>query len=125
MASGYTKNVILADGFFAESKSPRVRNFVEKYEAAYQKPPGFIEAIAYDSAMIVMEALAFSDATDRGDLKDILLNMRDFPGVTGNTSFDATGDAVKDVYILRIKNDRFVELKPPGNHLRPYKVYRD
>jgi len=37
-----------------------------------------------------------------------MFNIKDFPGVTGNTSFDANGEAVKDVVFLRVENGTFV-----------------
>jgi len=40
-----------------------------------------------------------------------LKNLKNFKGVTGLTSFTETGDVDKDMYILRIRGDEFVEPK--------------
>ncbi len=111
ITKGYSNNVIVTDGFFARSKNPQVRSFVESYGKAYGEIPGFIEAVAYDTAMLAMETMVSNNISSRTRMKDTLLGVRDFPGVTGKTSFGPDGDAVKNVYILRAKDGGFVELK--------------
>lgn len=39
------------------------------------------------------------------------MNMHYFQGVTGLTSFDENGEAIKKPSLLKIKGDRFVELE--------------
>ena len=119
MAQGYTRLVIVTDGFFAESEKTEVRSFVQNYENAYQKTPGFVEAVAYDSAMMVMETLTRGHVAGRSQLKDALLGLRNFPGVTGKTSFGPTGEAEKKTFLLYVKDGRFVELKQPLDEVSP------
>jgi branched-chain amino acid transport system substrate-binding protein len=109
----YSQKAILTDGFFADSKNPQVRSFVKDFQATYGHTPGYIEAVAYDTAMLLMEVLAQKNIIYRSQLKEALTQATDFPGITGKTSFDHTGDAQKDTYILYIKNNRFLELKQP------------
>ena len=119
MAQGYTRLVVVTDGFFAESEKSEVRSFVQNYESAYHKTPGFVEAVAYDSAMMVMETLTRSHLAGRSQLKDALLGLRNFPGVTGKTSFGPTGEAEKKAFLLYVRDGRFVELKQPGDEISP------
>ncbi len=114
LTRGDAKNVIVTDGFFAKSKNPRVRSFVENYAKAYGQTPGFIEAVAYDTAMLTMETMVSNNISSRAQMKDALLGLRNFPGVTGKTSFGPDGEADKEVYILRATESGFVELKQPG-----------
>ena len=44
-------------------------------------------------------------------LKDALLKMKNFQGVTGLTAFDETGDCRKRLYLLRLKGNRFHEVE--------------
>jgi hypothetical protein len=46
----------------------------------------------------------------RQDLKDALLEERIFEGATGRTLFNSNGTARKELFLITIKNDRFVEL---------------
>lgn len=113
LVGDYSQKAILTDGFFAGSNNPRVRSFVNEFQATYGQAPGFIEAVAYDTAMLLMEVLAQNNILYRSQLKDTLAQVTDYPGITGDTSFDQTGEAQKGAYVLCVKNKRFVELKQP------------
>jgi branched-chain amino acid transport system substrate-binding protein len=112
MARGYVQGAIVPDGFFVNSPSPRVRDFVESYQEVFGSLPGFLEAQAYDAAWILFEAANKPGVRSRRTLKEAIMEVKDFPGVTGVTSFDETGDADKDLYLLRIEGGRFVQIKP-------------
>jgi branched-chain amino acid transport system substrate-binding protein len=111
MAEKYVQGAIMPDGFFANSSSSTVRDFVTTFDETYQDQPGFIEAVVYDSAMIVFRVLSQPHLRFKSELKNELLNLRDFPGVTGLTSFDKDGDAQKKLHLLSIKGRKFVELE--------------
>ena len=111
MAAQYVQGAIMPDGFFSESSVPIVQEFVQIFEETYQEKPGFIEAVAYDSAMIVFGVLNQPDLRFKSELKNGLLKMPVFSGVTGPTYFDENGDAQKQLYLLRIKGRKFVELE--------------
>ena len=111
MAHKYVQGAIMPDGFFAESLAPAVQDFVRVFEETYQEKPGFIEAVVYDSAMLVFGVLNQPDLRFRSELKNALLNLTLFSGITGPTYFDEDGDAQKQLYLLRIKGRKFVELE--------------
>jgi ABC-type branched-subunit amino acid transport system substrate-binding protein len=105
------QGAVMPDGFFAESNSPAVKQFVNTFEETYQEKPDFIEAVVYDSALILFHAVTRPDIRYRTDIRDELANLENFPGVTGLTRFDETGEVRKKLHLLRIKGKRFVELK--------------
>jgi ABC-type branched-subunit amino acid transport system substrate-binding protein len=111
IAGQYVQGAVMPDGFFADSPSPRVRKFVQEFEETYQETPDFIEAIVYDTAMILFNVASREKIRYRSEIRDELLNLVDFPGVTGLTSFDENGDAQKRLYLLRVKGKKFVELE--------------
>ena len=111
IADQYVQGAIMPDGFFAGSKSPQVRNFVELFKNTYQETPEFIEAILYDSAMILFQVVSEPSIRFRSEIRDGLLNMNDYPGVTGMTRFDENGDVLRRLYLLRVKGKTFVELE--------------
>jgi len=111
MTKEYIQRAIIPEGFFHESTSARVRDFVVKFEKTYSEKPGFIEAIAYDTSMILFQILSRPDVRSRNAIKNELMRLKDFQGVTGLTSFNDKGDVKKDLSLLRIKGDKFVELE--------------
>lgn len=110
MATQYVQGAIMPDGFFDESASPVVQDFVKVFEDTYEEKPGFIEAVVYDSAMMLFNVLIQPDLRFKSELKDGLLNLADFSGVTGPTYFDENGEAQKQLYLLKVKGRKFVEL---------------
>jgi ABC-type branched-subunit amino acid transport system substrate-binding protein len=111
MAKEYVQGALMADGFFSKSPSKRIRDFVRIFEQTYGVKPGFIEATTYDTAVILFQMVIRPDIHSRNALKNELLDLRDFQGVTGLTSFDPTGDVRKQLSLLQIKGSRFLELE--------------
>jgi ABC-type branched-subunit amino acid transport system substrate-binding protein/predicted negative regulator of RcsB-dependent stress response len=111
MTREYVQGAIMPDGFFAESASENVRQFVGKYLEIFDQKPGFIEAAAYDTAWILFQLMSRPDVRFRSVIKNELKRLTGFHGVTGLTSFDEDGDARKNLYLLQIRGRQFVELE--------------
>lgn len=111
MAKKFVQGAIFPDIFFAESKAEEVRNFVRDFQKTFGELPGFIEAIAYDTATMLFHKVRRPDIRYKNTLKDELMQVRDLQGVTGLTSYDESGEAHKKLYLLKIKGRGFVELE--------------
>jgi ABC-type branched-subunit amino acid transport system substrate-binding protein len=111
MAYKHAQGAIMPDGFFAESKSQNVKQFVGGYNEIFHQKPGFIEAAAYDTALILFQIVSRPDVRFRSVIKNELKRLDGFQGVTGLTSFDNNGNAIKSLYLLQIRGQRFVELE--------------
>ncbi|MGM0453722.1 MAG: penicillin-binding protein activator [Thermodesulfobacteriota bacterium] len=105
------RKAVIPDGFFAESRKPHVQSFVKDFQFIYGQMPGFIEAVSYDSAMIACGLLARGDIGNRTDLKNGLVEMPPQEAVTGTTGFLESGEAEKDIYLLKTAGGRFVEIE--------------
>jgi ABC-type branched-subunit amino acid transport system substrate-binding protein/predicted negative regulator of RcsB-dependent stress response len=109
-ARDYVQEAIMVDAFYAEDSNNNVQEFISGFEKLYGQSPGFIEALAYDTAMINFDTLSNMKIQSRNDLKEALKNLTDFKGVTGHTSFKKNGDSNKRLYLLQIENNQFVQL---------------
>lgn len=96
--------------FYPADPRPEVQDFVKSYEAKYGKAPTMFAAQAYDSTNLIIEALK-KGAADRKSLRDTLAGIKDFPGVTGKTSFDENRDVNKTLAKLVVKDGKFVPFK--------------
>ena len=112
MARKYVQGAIVPDGFFLNSPSPMVRDFVKSFKEVFGVCPGFLEAQAYDAASILFQLVNYPEVRSRRTLKTALMKVKDFHGVTGLTSFDETGDVTKQIYLLKIKGRQFVQIRP-------------
>ena len=103
-------NIIMPDIFFAESSLDKVQDFVKVFENTLGDKPGFIEAVAYDTAMILFQIISQPDIQFRSTVKDKLI-QNNFQGVTGIIACDNKGELQKDLHLLKIEGDRFVEIE--------------
>jgi len=112
MSRDHANGAILPDGFYAGSSKPPTRQFVAAYQAAFTDPPGYIEAIGYDTARLLLYLISRPDVRSRTELRDKLLRVADFQGATGETAFDYNGDVHKPLFLIKVKGSRFVEIRP-------------
>ncbi|HUS90104.1 MAG TPA: ABC transporter substrate-binding protein [Desulfosporosinus sp.] len=92
--------------FDPNSPNKEVRIFEEAYKARFHAEAEVFAAHAYDATKILVTALQHVGG-DANRLKDALYLIRDFPGVTGNTTFDKNGDVIKPVAVKVVKGGTF------------------
>ena len=107
---------VFTDEFFAGSARPEVVDFVRRYAAAYGVAPDEYAAEGYDAAALLRFVLAGGDAPSGEVLRDRLLRVSGFPGVTGLQSFDSTGGAKKSLEFLTVKDNAIIATTPPAAH---------
>lgn len=109
---GYNKKLIIPDGFLDNSQNPVTEEFTQKFEALFHHKPQFLEAIAYDTASILFTAAMDETVDSRKALRDTLRGKFIYEGVTGHTRFDEQGMAHRPLFLMTVKNGRFVEITP-------------
>jgi len=92
--------------FFPNDPQPGVRKFVKDFEAKYKAAPNMFAAVAYDAINLLAFVIG-RVGTDRKAIRDELVKVRDFPGVTGKITFTERRDVVKEYRHLVIKNGEF------------------
>ena len=110
MARQHTQGAIMTEIFFADSTDDTVHEFVRLFEETFAEKPGFIEAISYDTAMILFEIIGRPHIRFRASIRNELMTIKNFPGVTGLTRFDENGEAHKRLFLLQINRQNFIEL---------------
>jgi ABC-type branched-subunit amino acid transport system substrate-binding protein len=110
----YVEHAVFATPFYPEGGGIRVRAFKEKYEALYSAPPSYLEAQAYDTMTLLLQARSMLKGKifDRVSLLQSLRQIRNFEGVAGTYSFTPTGDAVRDYMVLEVSNGQLVKVAP-------------
>jgi len=93
-------------GFDPGSSEPHVRKFVDAYKAKFGKKPDRIAALAYDAAKIILQGAEDAASLRSGFLRKAILNIRDFPGVTGLTSFSKVGEVLKRPTIFQVEKKK-------------------
>lgn len=107
MARRYAEGAVMPTGFWEESGYHTVQKFSRAYRAAHGTAPSFIPAVAYDSALILFEIINDPNVRYRSSIKNRLGMLKDYPGVTGDTAFDETGEVHKRLPLLKIRRRQF------------------
>lgn len=110
IANEHLQGALFVDGFFKNHPSPVIQRFVENFYLTFWEEPQFLEAQGYDVMQILLHAIKSNIPKSRGELKDVLHDIRDFSGVTGTTSFTKTGDTEKQLFVLGIHGKRIIQL---------------
>lgn len=93
--------------FSPDAQTGATADFVAAYKKRFGNAPTYYAALGYDAARIEIAALQ-SAQFDLEKVKDSMYRIRNFPGVTGETSFDHNGDVTKPVSLKIVQGGRFV-----------------
>lgn len=96
--------------FNAESEEPHIKDFVDSFTTEYGEPPDWLAANSYDAVIITAHILN-SGARSGEEIKKCLYTTRDFPGVSGSTTFDEFGEVIKPIKLIMVKDGQFASLK--------------
>ncbi len=81
------------------------KRFVELYEKKFGNLPNYFSAFSYDVMSLIIEAISVA-GNDVEEIRNILLNTRDFNGVSGKISIKPNGDADFPMVVKVIRNGR-------------------
>lgn len=102
------EKVIFYCGFSTDQPSPETAEFLEKYRSKYNEEPDMFSAQYYDAVMILAKAMEDANSTDPSVFKDKLAELKDYPGVSGNTTFRADREPIKSpVCLMTVKDGKF------------------
>ena len=104
---------VFVDGFYADSPVAHVAAFVSGFRERYGAVPDLLAAQTYDTLMMCVQVLRTGVRT-RPELRDGLMKIRGFPGVSGVTTMDADGDAEKVLYVLSVREGKIIQINAPA-----------
>ena len=107
----YVDGAVFVDAFFKDSKRPNVRAFVEDFRKEFSEDPDILSALAYDSVNIIMSVVRSGGVSTREDVRQKLSGLRSYKGVTGLTSFGASGEVEKSLGLYRIEGRHIEEIE--------------
>ena len=97
--------------FFREEPRQIVQDFIKTYKEKFNKEPDMLSAQAYDSVLVLADAIKRANSTDKEAIKKALSETKGFEGVTGKFSFDSKNEVIKPVIITKVENGKFVYVK--------------
>lgn len=107
----YLEGAVVVDALHLEDDGEPTQHFLAAFAAQADRPPGLLEAIAWDSARAVMAAIDAAGASREG-VTGALSHLPGFQGVTGMTGFGPGREATRRLYVLAATRDGFKKLAP-------------
>ncbi len=105
------EKVIFYAGFSTDQPSPETAKFLENYRGIYNEDPDMFSAQFYDAVMILAKAMEDAQSTDPSVFKNELVKLKDYPGVSGVTTFGPDREPIKSpICLLTVKGDKFPAL---------------
>lgn len=96
-----------ANHYHSDDPSPRVQEFVQKYEQRYGARPDSLAALAYDATRLLGDAMRRAGRIDRAAIRDALASTSNFVGVTGDITFGADRNPIgKKIVIQEIRGGK-------------------
>ena len=97
-------NTYFSSLYSPDDDSKLNKDFVAAYQKAYNEKPDVFAALAYDSALLVINAIKSANALDTVKIKDAMAKTAGFSGVSGNVTFNEQHNPVKSAVIIEYKD---------------------
>ena len=108
-AGRFLGDAVFVEAFYAQSRSPEVRHFVDLFQNEFGETPSVLEAQAFDAASLLLATIDRPEVANRDDLRTALIQLDDLRGVTGTRGFDLDGEAIKKLNLLGVEHGRLIE----------------
>ncbi len=103
--------VYFTNHYSSKDDAAEVVKFQQAFKAKYNKEPDAFNALGYDLAYFLADAIKRTGEVDSVKLKDALAATKDFKGITGKISIDENHNPVKSITILQMKDGEQTFLK--------------
>lgn len=86
----------------------RAKEYIKRYEAKYKKDADAFSALGADSYFMMVDAIKRAGSTDGTKIRDALVAMKDFKGVSGTITMGDSGNPIKSMVINKVEGGKFV-----------------
>jgi ABC-type branched-subunit amino acid transport system substrate-binding protein len=100
---------VFVDGFFVDSPTPTVQDFVDRYKKRFQTNPTLFAMQGYDAAKLVLDAVR-KGASSGEAVQEQLLTQQDLSSLAGPAAFGPDGTLNRPLFLMQIKRGRFQQV---------------
>ena len=91
-----------------KATTEEAKKFLDAYVKEYKGEPSALTALAYDAYLIAIDGIKRAGTTtDSVKIRDAIAQTKDLETVTGKTTLDKNGDAIKAAIIKTVKDGKF------------------
>lgn len=110
LAGPAANDLLLSTTFVINNPASQVQAYVKEYRERYKSDPDQFAAQAFDATNIMLDAIVRAGGANatRAKVRDALAQTKNFPGVTGDTTFDpVTREPSKSLARMQIRDGKF------------------
>ncbi|WP_368272352.1 ABC transporter substrate-binding protein [Enterocloster lavalensis] len=104
------EGLIAESPFIIEESDPKAMEFAEEFEKRAGFKPNIQAASAYDTALLVADAIGRAEEVSRSAVRDALAATDNFMGITGPITFTEDGDVHRKYRVMAIQDGKWVAL---------------
>lgn len=97
-------DIYFTNHYSSLDKDPTVVSFIEAFKKKYNKEPDAFNALGYDLAKFVADAVGRAEKLTGEAVKNALEATENFAGVTGTLSVDEKHNPVKSIVVIELEN---------------------
>lgn len=97
-------NTFITNHYSSGDPDPKIQDFVKAFKAKYNKSPDAFNALGYDTAYFLADAIKRAGDADPVKIKEALAQTKDLSLVSGTLTLDENHDPIKSAAILEYKN---------------------
>jgi branched-chain amino acid transport system substrate-binding protein len=97
----------VSNHYSADDPSPRVQEFIKKFQARYKTTPDSLAALGYDAARVAIDAMKRATELTGPSIREQVAITKDFPGVAGTITLDEHRNPVKPAVVLKVEAGKF------------------
>lgn len=102
------ERLLLEGAFYSNQYSPDSKNlktqtFIQQYQQVYRQEPDTVTAVTYDAMHLLFKAIQSQRNSDSESIRQGLSELGRYDGVTGTIEYRGTGDPLRSVIILQIR----------------------
>ena len=90
-----------------KASTAEAQKFLDAYTAEYKGEPSALSALGYDAYLIAIDAIKRANSLEPQKVRDAIATTKDLEAVTGKTTLDENGDAVKAAVIKKVTDGKF------------------
>lgn len=83
------------------------KRFVDDFKTQFGTLPAMNAALGYDAYMLILNAIERARSKDPIKINDAIRSTKNFIGVSGLITIDESGNAIKPVVIVQVKDGKF------------------
>ncbi len=99
-------NTFFTNHYSVDSDDEKSKAFVEAYTKEYGQKPDALAVLGYDAARVLIDAITRANSTEPAKIQAALTETKDFAAISGDTTLNATHDAVKNAVVIEMKNGK-------------------